>query len=268
MQAGNEVDEGYRYSRFRWRVFVEGLSFQAGPLPGDPMANFQLPTTDGSEADLIPSSRPLLVILGSVTCPMTRSGLSILKELYCRFGNSVDFLSVYNREAHPGENLPQPATMEAKIERAKFFREVAEIPWVVVVDDLSGSVDRALGTVPNAVYLVGHHGDVCYRALASNEGPPLRTALEGVSLERVNQPHERQARLVPMVQALGVMKETIAPAGCQALHDLKREVLWLYLLMELAGCFKPLPPLVRGIAAVVLPLFLCVLIVYALFSVA
>lgn len=221
------------------------------------MPEFRMHALDGKSvqlADLRDGGRPVVLILGSITCPMTRTGLPILKELYALYGDCVEFLSIYNREAHPGEVLPQPLSMEHKVERARLFRAEMGVPWDVGVDDLDGSLDRALGTVPNCVYMITPEGEVCFRALASNEKRPLKNAMSSLAGGNYRFRRERQARVVPLLRALGAMKETVAPAGTQAMADLKRELPLVYILAQVSGVFRPLPPLARAVAALLLPL--------------
>jgi hypothetical protein len=58
----------YRYPHFERRLLLEDASFQVGPRPGEPMPDFDLPTTDGGHvrrADLL--GRPFLLAFGSFT---------------------------------------------------------------------------------------------------------------------------------------------------------------------------------------------------------
>jgi hypothetical protein len=41
---------------------------------------------------------------------MTASAVPALKKLWAEFGSRVAFITLYVREAHPGENYPQPQT--------------------------------------------------------------------------------------------------------------------------------------------------------------
>ena len=48
---------------------------------------------------------------------MTASAGSALKQLHEEFGDRVAFVTLYVREAHPGERYPQSQTLEQKLEQ-------------------------------------------------------------------------------------------------------------------------------------------------------
>jgi hypothetical protein len=59
----------YRYPHFRRELMMEDRQFTGGPAPGEPMPEFDLPTTDGGHVrkrDFV-GQRPLLLTFGSVT---------------------------------------------------------------------------------------------------------------------------------------------------------------------------------------------------------
>ena len=71
---------------------------------------------------------------------------------------------VYTREAHPGENYPAHSSMEQKIAHARVFREQRHIERPILVDDLSGTVHRLYGELPNMTYLIGRGGRILFRS--------------------------------------------------------------------------------------------------------
>ena len=62
------------------------------------------------------------------------------------YGDRVIFAFVYTREAHPGGNVRQPVTLEEKVEHAHLLQEIHSVDWPVLVDDLDGTLHRALDT--------------------------------------------------------------------------------------------------------------------------
>lgn len=59
----------YRYPHFKRELLMEDMSFSGGPVPGKPMPDFDLPTTDGGRVrkrDFV-TQRPLLLTFASVT---------------------------------------------------------------------------------------------------------------------------------------------------------------------------------------------------------
>jgi hypothetical protein len=115
---------------------------------------------------------------------MTASAGRALNDLYRQFGDRVAFLSVYVREAHPGDRFPQRETFEEKLGHAAAYRERDDLPWPVAVDDLDATLHRALDPRPNAAYVVDEQGVVVYRALWSNQERVLRDPLRPVNAGR------------------------------------------------------------------------------------
>src|SRR5919198_4979288 len=111
---------------------------------------------------------------------MTASAGPALKELYREFGDRVAFLTVYVREAHPGERYPQPDTFEQKLNHAIDYKERDQIPWTVAVDDIDGSFHQALDPKPNAAFFVDASGRIAFRSLWSNDEAGLRQGFEAL----------------------------------------------------------------------------------------
>ena len=108
------LPSGYRFDDLRTRDIVADMSYRStDPAPGDRVPAFDLPTLDGTRFasdDL--GDRPVLLVFGSQTCPVTRSALPRLNELHAHYRDRVRFVLVQTREAHPGELLAQPRTSE------------------------------------------------------------------------------------------------------------------------------------------------------------
>jgi hypothetical protein len=180
---------------------------------------------------------------------MTASAGPVLERLYEEFGQHVAFLTLYVREAHPGEHYPQPATLDQKKEHARAYKARDEIPWPVAIDDAEGTLHRRLDPKPNAAYILDGEGIVVFRSLWSNHERPLRDGLAAVTTgARPNQP-ERQPRVVPMLRGVGKMDEILSFAGGYARTDVMRQAPPVYGMARLAGMFRPLPPLARTLAA-------------------
>jgi len=81
---------------------------------------------------------------------MTDNAAPGLNALHLRFGRRVRFVMVNVREAHPGRAIPQPGTLDAKMAHAMRLRELHGFEFDVAVDDLNGTLHRALGAKPNA----------------------------------------------------------------------------------------------------------------------
>jgi hypothetical protein len=92
--------------------------------------------------------------------------VSPLNKLYARFRyKGFEFLTVYVREPHPGENYPHHTSWEQKLQYAMHCRAEDGIVNPLVVDDLEGTVHRAYGVMPNMVYIVDKTGKIAYKAM-------------------------------------------------------------------------------------------------------
>ena len=243
----------YRFDHFNRQLLMEDMAFTAGPKPGDAFPDFDLATSEGGHvrrSDLL--GRPFFVTVGSFTCPMTADSGDIVKRLYGEYADRVTFLTLYVREAHPGEHYPQPTTFEQKREHARAYKIRDQIPWPVAVDDVDGSLHLQLDPKPNAVYVANAHGDVAFRALWSNDERPLRDALESITSGTPLVKAERHRRLIPMLGGIGRMDEMLSLAGRDARRDVRRQAPPVYALARLAGLFRPLSPAARTVAAATL----------------
>jgi hypothetical protein len=117
----------------------------------------------------------------------------------------------------------------------------------VAVDDVEGSLHRALDAKPNAAYIMDRDGRAAFRTLWSNDEAILRDGLEAIIKGR--SAGERQPHLIPMTKGMGSMYEVLGLAGQQARRDVQREAPPMYLMARVASLFRPLPPLGRGIAS-------------------
>ena len=121
-----DVTDKYRYKRFTTSLLFRDLRFRRdAAAPGDAFPEFELITTDGRSLfnDDVFGDKPVIFIFGSMTCPMTASAAPSVQELYEEFGDRVNFIMMYVREAHPGEQFGQSETIEEKLEYARALKE-------------------------------------------------------------------------------------------------------------------------------------------------
>lgn len=247
------TNNGYRYTRFTTRLLFNDFRFgRESARAGDSLPLVELLTMEGDRISIrdCTAVKPLLLIFGSVTCPMTASSIPELMRLYADFGDNVAFVTVNVREAHPGECYPQPDTFENKFAHARALKERFEIPWTVATDDLDGSLHLALDPKPNAAYLADNKGTIVFRSIWAKDEQSLRQALESVL--RGERPKKEQSLKMfgPVVRAMGYVQEAMTNAGPQAVRDLWRAGLPMALAGRVATFFYPLSPDMRGIASV------------------
>jgi hypothetical protein len=121
--------------------------------------------------------------------------VSPLNELYERYrAKGFEFLTVYVREPHPGENYHEHRSWEQKVRYACDCREQDGIRTMLVVDDLEGTMHRAYGEMPNMVYVIGKDGRIFYKAMWTNH-EDIETVLE--SLVRFDEGSQSGARVMP-----------------------------------------------------------------------
>lgn len=237
----------YRFDRFRREHLSEDRAFQAGMEPGWTMPDFDLPTVAGGrvrKSDFL-GRRPVLLTFASLTDPMAASASPVLKRLHRDFGDAVEFVTVYVREAHPGDRIPQPDSLEWKVAHARMLRERDGLPWTVAIDDLDGGFHRALGGNSNAAHVMDPNGNVAFRTLWSNDTRVLRRALRAIARGAPDHPFEKERRVVPMVRGLARVDEVVRAAGPQALQDLRREAPLVFAAAEVAWVWRALTPLGR-----------------------
>ncbi len=247
----------YGYPHFKREMLLEGLYFGGGPAPGLPMPRFDLLKTDGDrlrKSDFV-GRRPLPLTFASITCPMVASNAPALKRLHKGFGDRVAFVTLYVREAHPGERYPQPEAFEQKLEYARAYKGRDQIPWPVAVDNVEGDLHRALDPKPDAAYVMDTDGNVVFRTVSSSNERVLREGLEAIASRQPLAVGERQPRVVPLLKGVGMTYEVLDFAGQEAKEDFRRELAPIYLLVRLAALFRPLSPFGRGIAAIATSVF-------------
>jgi len=243
----------YRYKTFTTKLLLRDMQFhKSAPRAGEPFPDFRLETTDGhiiSKQDYI-DNKPLLLVFGSLTCPMTASAMPRLERLYNSFGDKVEFVLLNVREAHPGEYLPQPETLESKMEHARQLKQLYGLHWTVVSDDIDGSLHRALDPKPNAVFIMSRTGDVVFRSLWASDEEPLAEALDRLVQDKPLVKTQSQNLLLPVIRAMGVVNEVMQRGGPAAVRDLWLAGFPMALAGKLASLLTPLSADARGIASV------------------
>ncbi|MGE3857649.1 MAG: TlpA family protein disulfide reductase [Dehalococcoidia bacterium] len=228
--------EGYRYDRFTTRLMLADLRFGAdAPRPGSPFPTFALDAPGGgsiSSASL--AGRPFLLILGSLTCPMTAGSAAGLLALHEAFGAHVEFVSVYAREAHPGERIPQASTAAEKRTNAEALAARDGYAWPIAVDSLDGALHRQLDAKPNAAFLVDASGQLAFRSIWAADDAGLRAALAAVVGGERPRRGTSTAMVGPMLRALPWIDLIVRGGGRSASRDLWRAAPPMALMARMA----------------------------------
>lgn len=237
----------YRFDDLRTRDVLADMRYRTtDPGPGDRVPTVDLPTLDGGRLrtdDL--GDRPVLLVVGSQTCPVTRSALPPLADLHARYGDRVRFVLVQTREAHPGQHIGQPRTAAEKAAHAAAMRDDLRVPYEVAVDDLDGTLHRALGTKPNSAHVLRPDGTITARVHWANDTATVRAALDDVLAGAA--PRTRRGRTVlPLLAAVGHLPDVVHRAGSKAGRDVWRAAAPLALLGAVSSRLGALPRDHRG----------------------
>lgn len=219
------VGARYRFEHLALSLVMADLRFTAQDLrPGDRVPAFDLPLVGGGRFRHPEPAAigPTLLVFGSATCPATDQAIPGLRDLHGRFGDKVRFVLVNVREAHPGGNFPQPRSAEAKQENACRLEELYALPFAVAVDDLDGTLHRALGTKPNSAYLLAKDGTILFRAHWAGDTPALTAALEDVAAGQLPSQSTSGGVLRPMLRMLRHIAPVLDRAGRGAWADMWR----------------------------------------------
>ena len=222
---GTDIGRRYRFERLTLPIILRDLYFNRhDPGPSDRVPTFDLPTVDGGRfrsGDLA-SIGPVLSIFGSSTCPMTDSAAPGLNELHLRFGNCVRFVVVNVREAHPGKAFPQPMALDAKLAHAQRLRDLHSFAFDVAVDDVDGTLHRALSPKPNSAYIIGVDGTILFRAHWANDTQALAAALDAVADGKAPRRALSNGLARPMLRMLPSLAPVLDRAGSGAWADMWR----------------------------------------------
>lgn len=148
------------YKRFMRRLRVGSLA-----------PNFSCVDTESKKVRLSDFRGKSIVVLefGCMTCAPAvtqiaryKKSLSSIAPKFAQRG--VEFLTVYTRETHPGENVGKHRTFQEKLSHARNFKQEDGVKMRVLVDGLDGKIHGKYGMLPNMVYIINRDGRIAYKA--------------------------------------------------------------------------------------------------------
>lgn len=168
------------------------------PLVGREAPDVTLLLPDGSPLRLSAlRGRPLVLVLGSYTCPQLRHGAPAVNRLHERYRDRARFLLAYIREAHPegeawqstvnrreGISLPEARTAPERAEHASLCRRQLKIPFEAAADGLDGAAEAAFSAFPSRVFVIDARGTVTFSSALDVETfrpEALEAALEATT---------------------------------------------------------------------------------------
>ena len=156
----------------------------SGPKAGERAPVFEALNVDGAPVVFPPkASSPVLLVLGSYSCPIFRANVAGIRAIHRDFGERVEMVYLYTTEAHPagtvspyrdsewltGPNrregilLSQPRTLDERLARARETVEDLNLPIPVLVDLMGNSGWQLYGSAPSAAYLIDRNRRVTLR---------------------------------------------------------------------------------------------------------
>ena len=160
----------------------------AAPAEGTPisaLARDGLLTLDGKPVQLseLHRGRPMVVRLGSVSCPVYRYRRFDFRKLRAQYADRVDFIVIYTREAHPNGavspyaddewvpwinrlarvHVPAHANLSARLERADATRTRFGSSARYLVDDMHNASWSTFGRAPAPAFLFDAEGKLILR---------------------------------------------------------------------------------------------------------
>lgn len=216
------IETVYNYPAFSWDLEEGELArwLAEGPRKGEIAPDFDLTDLDGNDVRLSDlRGGPVVIEFGSYSCPIFSDRVPQMERL-AREHPEAAFLVIAIREAHPGELLPQHATLADKRSAARKLAIEEGIGRRVLVDDLEGTVHRAYGGAWNPVYLLDADGRVVFRR-AWNHPDEVAAALAALEVS-ATLPAGETVEMAPLQgrQAIGV--RLLERGGHQALLDFYR----------------------------------------------
>ncbi len=147
-----------------------------GPAEGSPAPDFELTDLKGRTVSLSSlRGRPIVIEFGSYTCPVFRGHSRELEALRKEHGDSVAWVLVYTREAHPSEEgpdrdnlregieVPQHTTFEGRLEAARTCAVSMDLKVHVLVDGIDNKVTELYAGWPNRGYVIDAKGVIISR---------------------------------------------------------------------------------------------------------
>jgi len=119
---------------------------------------FSLKSNDYVQISSLHKNRPMVLLLGSITCPAYDLNLPKLKEVQKKYSDKIDFYTLYVRENHPTDMYKAHTDFDMKKKAAADLKSKDGITHDILIDDVKGTLHQALGNFGNAVYLVGTDG--------------------------------------------------------------------------------------------------------------
>jgi len=155
------------------------------PIVGEAAPSFALKTVNGDTVELseLLGDKPIVLQLGSHTCPVYRYRRFSMSKLYREYSDSAHFLLVYTLEAHPKGAINPYVDREwvssfnyltntivgehqdfaERQSMAAYSTQKLNVAYPVVVDSMNNAIWRAYGRAPSAAFVIDKTGHIALR---------------------------------------------------------------------------------------------------------
>ncbi len=158
--------------------------------------DFTLSDVDGKNPITLSKLRgkPTVLVFGSCTCPPFVASTKAIEKLFKEYSDRVNFVTVYQREAHPtdGRQIPgnqfqvaSPKTMAERCEIAKAFDEKIEVSMPLVVDTIDDATGKLYSPWPNRMYIIDAVGVIIDAGEAGAQGTTKSAKAAPAVLDRL-----------------------------------------------------------------------------------
>ena len=201
---------------------------------GTEAPDFALPDLGGRRVRLFDyrGKSNVVLMFGSVTCGATatqlRAGKPSIRSLHSRYKKKgFEFFLIYTKEPHPGENIPQPATIEERVKNAARLKKEEKVNFPILIDTPDNAVRNAYRGWSNGMFVVNKEGMLVFRS-SWTHGPELAQVLHDLHAWEKAQARNELVRMCYSERLVGLLRNKRISgsvhrrAGPQAAHDFGR----------------------------------------------
>ena len=111
----------------------------------------------------------VILMFGSITCGATvtqlRAGHPSIRSLYAQYKRKgFEFFLIYSKEPHPGENIPQPTTIEERLHNALRLKREEKVKFPILIEPLENTVTKIYRGLPNGIFIINREGILVFRS--------------------------------------------------------------------------------------------------------
>jgi len=163
---------------------------QQAPTVGELAPDFTLKNLQGQAVTLqsVIGNRPVVLQLGSHSCPVYRYRRFGMAELYEKYRDQVRFLLVYTLEAHPigsrspysdeewvswwnrlpGVLIPQHQHYQERLKMAAKSKTNLDIQYPYLIDEMNNAVWLVYGSASSPAFIIDRQGRIVLRQVWIN----------------------------------------------------------------------------------------------------